>query len=135
MFYRHRQLLAVFVVLAAGPTLSACSVGMAVSGQESPNLAVCRVGADRADVQAQLGMPISERILDNGDSVCTYEYEVGNEPSVDRAVTHGAMDVFTLGLWELVGTPMEAVQGEKFEMTVTYGPDGKAKAIESRPAS
>jgi hypothetical protein len=45
---------------------------------------------------------------------------------------HGGMDILTLGFWELVGTPVEAVQGQEFEMTVTYGPDGKAKAIETR---
>ena len=63
----------------------------------------------------------------------------GSEPAMRvraspaaRAVLHGGMDVLTLGLWEVVGTPLEAVQGQKFEMTVTYGPDGKAKAIESR---
>jgi hypothetical protein len=126
------KLLAVGVLLAGAPTLSACAVGMAMSGEEGPDLAACRVGADRADIQAQLGQPHSERVLDNGDQVCSYEYEVGNEPSATRAVMHGGMDVLTLGLWELVGTPVEAVQGETFEMTVTYGPDGKAKSIESR---
>ena len=119
-------------LLAGAPALSACAVGMAMSGEESPDLAVCRVGADRAETQAQLGAPRSERVLENGDSVCTYQYEVGNEPSAARAVMHGGMDVLTLGIWELVGTPVEAVQGETFEMTVTYDPDGKAKAIESR---
>jgi hypothetical protein len=44
---------------------------------------------------------------------------------------HGGMDILTLGLWELVGTPVEAVQGQEFEMTVTYGPDEKARR--SRP--
>jgi hypothetical protein len=105
---------------------------MAMSGKESPSMAVCRVGADRADIQAQLGAPTGERLLDSGDSVCTYEYQVGNEPSAGRAVAHGAMDLVTFGLWEVVGTPIEALQGETFEMTVTYAPDGKAKAIESR---
>lgn len=127
------QLAAVSVLLFGGaPVLSGCSVGMAVSGKESPNLAACRVGATQAEIQAELGRPTSSRMLENGDSVCTYEYEIGNDPSAARAVLHGGMDVLTLGLWEVVGTPLEAVQGQKFEMTVTYGPDGKAKAIESR---
>lgn len=125
---------AVAVLLLGGtPMLSGCSVGMAVAGKESPNLAVCRAGATQADIQAELGRPTSSQVLENGDSVCTYEYEVGNEPSAARAVMHGGMDVLTLGLWELVGTPVEAVQGQKYEMTVTYDAEGKAKAIQTRP--
>lgn len=121
------------LLLGAASILSGCSVGMAVAGKETPNLAVCRVGATQADIQAELGRPTSSRVLENGDSVCTYEYEVGNEPSASRAVMHGGMDVLTLGLWELVGTPVEAVQGQKYEMTVTYDTEGSAKAIETRP--
>ena len=128
------RLTAVSVLLLGGaPMLSGCSVGMAAAGKESPNLASCRVGATQAEIQAELGRPTSSRVLDNGDSVCTYEYEVGNDPSAARAVMHGGMDVLTLGLWELVGTPVEAAQGQRYEMTVTYDADGKAKAIETRP--
>jgi len=133
-FGKIGQLTAVSVLLLGGvPMLSGCSVGMAVAGKESPNLAACRVGATQADIQAELGRPSSSQVLDNGDSVCTYEYEVGNEPSAARAVMHGGMDVLTFGLWELVGTPVEAVQGQKYEMTVTYDADGKAKTIQTRP--
>lgn len=127
--------LAVTLFLAAAPApwlLSACSVGMAVAGKEEPNLAVCRVGATQGEIETQLGPPTSVRTLPEGDTSCSYEYELGNEPSAGRAMAHAGMDVLTLGIWELVGTPVEAVQGEKFEMTVTYGSDGKAKAIETR---
>jgi hypothetical protein len=123
-----------FVLLLGGaPMLSGCSVGMAVAGKETPNLAACRVGATQADIQAELGRPTSSRVLENGDNVCTYAYEVGNDPSAGRAVLHGGMDVLTFGLWELVGTPAEAMQGQKYEMTVTYDAEGNAKAIETRP--
>jgi hypothetical protein len=105
--------------------LSGCSVGMAVAGKETPNLAACRVGATQADIQAELGRPTSSRVLENGDSVCTYAYEVGNDPSAGRAVLHGGMDVLTFGLWELVGTPAEAMQGQKYEMTVTYDAEAR----------
>lgn len=77
---------------------------MAVAGKEEPNLAVCRVGASQAEIQAELGRPTSVSALPDGDTSCTYEYEIGNEPSAARAVMHGGMDVLTFGLWELVGT-------------------------------
>lgn len=37
---------------------------------------------------------------------------VGKQPSPARAVVHGALDVATLGLWELVATPGELVYQE-----------------------
>jgi hypothetical protein len=39
------------------------------------------------------------------------------------------MDVLTLGLWEIVGTPIEGFQGETHEVTVTYDQDDTAVAV------
>jgi hypothetical protein len=33
--------------------------------------------------------------------------------STGRAVMHGVLDVFTLGLWEVAGTPIEWAKGSK----------------------
>jgi len=73
--------------------------------------------ATKSDIEAQLGPPVSVRSLPEGGQSCTYDYEIGNEPSAGRAVAHGAMDFLTLGIRELVGTPVEAVQGQKYQMT------------------
>ncbi len=67
--------------------------------------------------------------------MAVYQYEVGNEPSAGRAVGHGVMDVLTLGLWEIIGTPIEAVQGDKYELTVTYDKTDHAIAMSSRKVS
>jgi hypothetical protein len=41
------------------------------------------------------------------------------------------MDVLTLGIWEVVGTPIEAGnQGNKRALKVLYGPDSKVKSID-----
>ena len=61
-----------------------------------------------------------------------YEYEIGYEPSGGRAVAHGVMDVLTLGLWEIAGTPIEAVQGEKYEATLTYDEQDRVTDIKTR---
>ena len=44
---------------------------------------------------------------------------------------HAALDVLTLGIWEIAGTPIEAFQGKKYEMTITYSKDDKVEAINS----
>ena len=51
----RRCMMLMLVALGTVPLLSGCSVGMALSGQKEPNLAVCRIGANRSDMEVQLG--------------------------------------------------------------------------------
>lgn len=111
---KHIWLILVGCLLASG-----CSVGMAMSGKKEPQLGAVRVGATRGEVELHMGAPVDIR-EENGHRVDIYEYEIGNEPSAGRAIGHGVMDVLTLGLWELAGTPIEGVQGEKKRLMVTY---------------
>ncbi len=99
--------------------MTGCSVGMAMSGKKEPQLGAVRTGATRGEVELQLGHPV-EAHEENGRRVDIYEYEIGNEPSAGRAIGHGVMDVLTLGLWEVAGTPIEGAQGEKKRLAITY---------------
>ena len=99
--------------------MAGCSVGMAMSGKKEPQLGAVRAGATRGEVELQLGHPVEAR-EENGHRVDIYEYEIGNEPSAGRAIGHGVMDVLTLGLWEVAGTPIEGMQGEKKRLAITY---------------
>ena len=112
--------------------VSACSVGMALSGNEEPDLGAIKVGTSRGEVQMQLGSPKNSLTLDDGRRTDVYEYEIGNEPSAGRAIGHGAMDVLTFGLWEVVGTPIEGVQGESYQATITYDRDEKVLDIHTK---
>lgn len=100
--------------------LSGCSVYMATQGEHNPDVTAVDEGVKRARVEAALGQPITRQRGEEGERIDTYYYEIGNEPSAGRAAGHAALDVLTLGLWELAGTPIEAVQGEKYEAVVTY---------------
>jgi hypothetical protein len=116
-------------------SLSACSVGMALSGNENPDLGAIKVGASRGEVEMHLGNPKNSTTLEDGRRVDTYEYEIGNEPSAARAIGHGAMDVVTLGLWEVIGTPIEGVQGERYDAAITYDRDDKVVDLKTKKAS
>ena len=129
MWSRFVPVVVLGVFMAA--TLTGCSVGMALSGDENPELSVIKVGATRGEVELQLGEPIETQTAEGGGRIDTYEYEIGNEPSAGRAVAHGVADVLTLGIWELVGTPIEAVQGDKYQTKITYGPDDKVTHIDT----
>ena len=105
--------------------LSACSVGMALNGQKDPDLSVVKKDVHRTDVEMQLGAPIQINTAPNGQMTAVYEYEVGREPSAGRAVAHGVMDVLTLGIWEVVGTPVEVLKGDKLHLIVIYDRNGR----------
>jgi len=124
------RLLATLMIWSA---LSACSVGMALSGRENPDLGAIRIGAQRGEVELHLGAPVQTVSLDGGRRADVYEYQIGNEPSAGRAIGHGVMDVLTLGLWEVVGTPIEGVQGKTYHATITYDRDDKVVEIKTKP--
>ena len=115
--------------------LAGCSVGMALSGKKEPDLGVIRIGSTRGEVELQLGSPIESVTRPDGLRSDVYEYEIGNEPSAGRAAGHAVMDIFTLGLWEVIGTPIEAVQGEEFRVTILYSPDDRVVSINRAPKS
>ena len=108
------------IAILALVLLGGCSVGMAVSGKPNPNLSAVHVGASRSEVELQLGSPVAVAAGSGKLVTNIYEYEIGNEPSGARAIGHGVMDFLTLGIWEVVGTPIEGFQGEKHRLTITY---------------
>jgi len=108
---------------------SGCSVGMALSGKENPNLGMVRQGASRGEIELTLGPPVSTVSIDEGKRIDIYEYEIGNEPSAGRAIGHGLMDILTFGLWEVVGTPIEGFQGSKHRLQITYDKKDRVIAI------
>ena len=112
--------------------LCGCSVGMALSGKEEPDLGAIHVGSTRGEIELHLGSPVKTTTFPDGKRVDIYEYEIGNEPSAGRAAMHGAMDVLTIGLWEIIGTPVEGLQGEKHRIAITY--DSKDKCCEINQA-
>jgi len=106
----------ILIVLCSG-----CSVGMALSGNEETDTTVFYEGAERSFVQAKAGLPDSAVQDKDGAWIDTYVIVKGNDPSAGRAIGHGVMDVLTLGLWEVVGTPIEAVAGsEEHDRFIIY---------------
>jgi hypothetical protein len=45
------------------------------------------------------------------------------------------MDVLTLGIWEIVGTPIEAVQGETYHATISYDEADRVADIKTQKVS
>ncbi|MDH5764239.1 MAG: hypothetical protein OEZ51_14810 [Nitrospinota bacterium] len=110
--------------------LSSCSVIMAMSGEEEPDLKILQAGSSREDVEKQLGEPVQSE--PNGSGVrATYEYETGDPPDGRRALAHIFLNLYTIGLYEIVGTAAElgVHSGEDNKITVTYDANGKVEEI------
>lgn len=122
----------VSVTFALALATSGCSVGMAMSGKKAPDLGQVKVGATRGEVELQMGPPTQSHIDELGRRIDVYDYEVGNEPSPGRAVGHAVMDVLTLGIWEVVGTPVEGFTGEEFRLSVTYNEQDRVERVSSQ---
>lgn len=109
--------------------VTGCSVGMAMSGKETKDTSVLAVGASRDTVIARLGPPQTTVTDSDGTLIDSWDIVKGNQPSAGRALAHGAMDVLTWGLWEVVGTPVELAAGQEKHTiyTVRYDADSNIK--------
>lgn len=128
----HFSRLARITILALlAALLNGCSVYMAAHQPEKKNLEVLKAGTPRSLVLAEIGQPRATETRD-GKRVDVFSfvqgYSKGNKTG--RAVFHGAADVLTIGLWEVVGTPAEAAfDGKKLAFEVTYDGDNRVEKV------
>ena len=111
--------------------LSSCSVFMAAKkeGVSIDELNQCR---SRSCIISKGAIPIESEKNESGE-VIEETYQVQKpKGSAGRAAMHGVLDVFTLGLWEVAGTPIEGSMGEKemYSIRIYYEDGDKIKSIE-----
>lgn len=102
--------------------MSGCSVYMAARQPDQKNLHVLDQGTPRSYVVSELGPPMYTKD-ENGKAcdVLSFTQGYSKGAKVGRAVFHGAADVLTFGLWEVAGTPIEAVaDGTPVKVEVYY---------------
>ncbi len=108
-----------------------CAVYMAANQPSKKDVSVLKAGSPRSTVIAELGAPVhsSERA---GLKVDVYNFVQGYSGTERgaRAVLHGAADVLTFGLWEVVGTPIEgAANGTKVSVEVSYDKEDRVLKV------
>ncbi len=117
-----RSLLVALGALSLLLATSACSVYKASTQPGVKDLNVLHQGTPRALVISELGAPTLAEQKD-GKKVEFYNFKQGYHTSTKaaRALFHGAADVFTLGLWEIAGTPIESMaDGTDMSIEITY---------------
>jgi hypothetical protein len=111
--------------------LAGCSVYMAAKQPDAKNIDLLAVGTPRSLMLAEFGMPtVSE--TRNGRKYEIFKFVNGYSAGAKagRAVFHGAADVLTLGLWEVVGTPTEGIfSGDEMAFRVRYDSDERIDEV------
>ena len=85
----------------------------------------------RSMLLAEFGQPTATETRD-GKKVDVFSFTQGySKPAkAARAVFHGVADVFTLGLWEVIGTPTEGVfDGTRMALQVTYDGNDRVEHV------
>jgi hypothetical protein len=124
-------IISMFLVL----TLGGCSVYMAAkkSGVEVSQILECKTkGCLQGLSTSQIieSKPVAEGSAPAGGSVDTWRVQMRKGSSA-RAAMHGVLDVFTLGIWEAAGTPIEGSKDDKFVVFDAYtAADGTISKIE-----
>lgn len=110
--------------------LSGCAAVKASRQPDKKNLGVLHEGTPRAQVIAELGAPTYTKPRPDGTIEDVFSFKQGYTKSVKmgRAFVHGAADVATGGLWEVVGVPAEIwADGTEVQVLVTYDQDERVR--------
>jgi hypothetical protein len=116
---------AIILVANAG-----CSVVLAAKQPDAKDLSVLTPGTPRSVVVGEFGAPTWSGQRE-GEKVEVFTFVDGYSKPVKaaRAFFHGAADFFTLGLWEVVGTPAEVIfTGSKMRIEIVYDEHERVKS-------
>lgn len=109
-------------LVLVGLFLSGCSVFMAAKQPEKKDIDLLQPGTTRAQLISEFGAPVVSEYKD-GKRYEIFKFVQGYSTGAKagRAFFHGAANVATLGLWELVGTPAEITfSGDEMAFQVRY---------------
>jgi hypothetical protein len=95
---------------------------MAAKQPDKKNVDLFRIGTPRTMLLGEFGAPATSETR-KGRKYEIFKFVQGYSTGVKagRALFHGAADVMTLGMWEVVGTPAEAIfSGDEMAFEVSY---------------
>lgn len=126
-----KKIAALILTMSMALSIQGCAVFMAARQPGKKDVSLFKVGTSRSSLIAEFGAPTVTEERD-GKKYEIFKFTQGyNTPSkVGRAFFHGAADVFTLGLWEVVGTPAEMVfDGQVMAYEVKYDTDNRIETV------
>ncbi len=108
-----------------------CSPFMAAKQPGYKNVNLFSEGTPRNELIAEFGVPTITEAKDDGKhDIFRFRQGYTGGAKAGRAVMHGVFDVFTLGLWEVVGTPIEsAADGNDMAYEVVYDEGDRVRQV------
>ena len=110
---------------------SGCAVNKAANAPRQKDMRILKPGTSRDLILAEYGQPTVTQ-EENGVKYDIFKFVKGYSGGEKffHAAGHGVMDVATLGLWEVVGTPTESMaQDNEITIKVIYNSDNTVKEI------
>jgi hypothetical protein len=94
-------------------------------------MAVLAAGTPRTHVIAEFGAPVWTETADRRTTdVFSFKQGYTKPVKAARALLHGAADVATFGLWEVVGIPTETLaDGTDVQLEVYYDRDQRVASV------
>lgn len=108
-----------------------CSAFMAAKQPEKRDIDLLQPGTTRVQLISEFGAPVVSEFKD-GKRYEIFKFVQGYSTGAKagRAFFHGAANVVTLGLWELIGTPTEITfSGDEMAFQVKYDDNDVAEEI------
>lgn len=122
------------IVMGCLVLLTGCSVVQATSGPENKDLSVLNRGTDRYLVLAELGQPVVSELGADGRAYDIFRFMQGQHGGVKfgKAALYGTAAVFTLGLSEVITSPLEGAAGKGAEIKsrVIYDANNQVDEVE-----
>lgn len=127
----RRRFLLTLQCLIWAMVISGCSVFMAAKQPEKKDIDLLKEGVTRTQLISEFGAPVISEYK-NGKRFEIFKFVQGYSTGTKagRAFLHGAANVATLGLWELVGTPTEITfSGDDMAFQVQYDESDVAEEV------
>ena len=98
-------------------SLQGCAAVMASNQPHKKNLTVLEVGKHRNYVISELGAPVTSETV-NGERKEIYTFKQGYSKAarISRTLWHTTADIASIGLWEVIGSPVEMSMVSNFRM-------------------
>lgn len=123
-----KNALTLFMVILI-PLSSGCAMIRVVSRPAKKDLSVLILGTPRNQVIAGLGNP-DYALEENGKGVDLYHFRkgLGGWAKFSRAIMHLGLDVLTVGLWEIIASPVENILANKtVRLKIVYDSDNRVE--------
>lgn len=127
-----RRVIAALLMACLTIALTGCAAVKATRQPPKRNMGVLDRGSPRTHVIAELGTPVwNEKRGDEMIDVFTFRQGYTDTNKAARAMVHGAADVATFGLWEVVGLPAETLaDGTDVQVAVHYDQGETVERVE-----